>query len=136
MTSSQPEVVATPEAPPPRGAYSQAVRAGRFLFTCGLGPRDASTGELAPHSIGDQTDQVMRNLQAVLSQVGASLRDVVHLKAYLAHLDRDFIKFDQTYAQWWADYKPARTTVGAALYGILVEIEAVVLLPAAASGGD
>jgi 2-iminobutanoate/2-iminopropanoate deaminase len=134
MTIQLPEMVTTPSLPAPRGCYSQGIRAGRFLFTCGLGPRDARTGELAPPVIAAQTDQVMSNLQALLSTVGASLRDVVHVKAYLAQIDRDFPDFDTAYARWWDEYKPARTTVGAGLYGILVELEAVVLMPSGAPG--
>lgn len=134
MTTELPEMVSSPSLPAPKGCYSQGIRAGRFLFTCGLGPRDAGTGELAPPIVGAQTDQVMANLQALLSAVGASLRDVVHVKAYLAKIERDFPDFDKAYARWWDQYKPARTTVGVALYGILIEIEAVVLLPSSALG--
>lgn len=118
--------IRTDAAPSPRGGYSQAIEVGPWVFTSGTGPRDPATGELAGETVAVQTDQVMRNLAAILGAAGASLADAVRMTVYLADLDRDFADFDAAYRAWWPDTPPpARTTVGAALPGVLVEIDAI-----------
>lgn len=125
MTPDAPEPIRTEAAPSPRGGYSQAVRVGPWVLTSGMGPRDVATGELAGTTVAAQTDQVMRNLAAVLDAAGASLANVARVTVYLADLPRDFAEFDAAYRAWWRGAPPARTTVGATLPGILVEIDAV-----------
>lgn len=113
--------------PAPAGAYSHAVQAGGLVFTAGLGPQDPETG-LIPDGVGEQTKQVMRNLQAVLKTAGLSFDDVVKATAHLQDLDRDFADFDAAYRTFLTPPYPVRTTVGSTLAGILVEIDMVAVV--------
>jgi 2-iminobutanoate/2-iminopropanoate deaminase len=129
-TSQQPaghpgrQPVTLPDAPPPKGAYSPGVRAGDLLFVSGQVPRDPRTGELVGDDVAAQTRQVLRNIAGVLAAGGASLADVVSVTAYLANAD-DWSAFDAVYRDTFQPPYPTRTTVGASLRGILVEISAV-----------
>jgi 2-iminobutanoate/2-iminopropanoate deaminase len=116
--------VTLPDAPPPKGAYSPGIRAGDLLFISGQVPRDPGTGELVGDDVTAQTRQVLRNVAGVLAAGGASLADVVSVTAYLANAD-DWGAFDAVYRETFQPPFPTRTTVGASLRGILVEISAV-----------
>lgn len=120
--------VRTVDAPAPRGTYSQAIRVGSWVITSGIGPRHPQTGQLEGDTVATQTDRVLHNMQAILEAAGASMRDVVQTRVYLGELQRDFAAFDEVYSYWWGDVPPARTTVGATLNGILVEIDAVAVV--------
>lgn len=124
------EIVAD-EAPRAGGAYSQGVRAGDLVYLSGQGPIDPGTLEVTGSTIEEQTELTLRNLDAVARAAGGSLRDAVKVSAFLASLD-DFAAFNETYARVM-DFspRPARTTVGCELKGILVEIDAVLYLPQA-----
>ncbi|HIT76880.1 MAG TPA: RidA family protein [Candidatus Avipropionibacterium avicola] len=117
-------VIHTADAPPPAGPYSQGVLGGGLFFTAGFGPQDPETGEVA-ETVGEQTRQVLRNVEAALKAQGLSLDDVVKVTAYLQHLKRDFEEYNAVYGDVFAQPYPARTTVGAELYDILVEIDVV-----------
>jgi 2-iminobutanoate/2-iminopropanoate deaminase len=117
-----------PDLPPPKGPYSPAVRAGDFLYVSGQVPRDPRTGELAGDDVATQTRQALSNLQRVLEQAGASLADVVSVTVYLARAD-DWGAMNEVYAKVFNPPFPSRTTVGAELRGILVEINAVAYPP-------
>lgn len=121
------ERVTTDQAPPPAGAYSQAIVADGFLWTAGFGPQDPVTGQV-PEGIGPQTTQVLRNVQATLAVRGLDLSDVVKVTTHLQHLKRDFAAYDEAYRAAFAEPYPARTTVGSQLYDILVEIDVVARL--------
>ena len=112
----------------PGGAYSPGVIAeGRFVYVSGQAPlRD---GELVTGTIADQTRAVMENLGAVLAEAGASYDDVVRCGVFLADLD-DFEAMNAVYANYFSEPLPARTTVGAHLPGIKVEIDSVAVLSA------
>ena len=112
----------------PAGAYSPGVIAeGRFVYVSGQGPlRD---GELVSGTISEQTRAVMENLGAVLAEAGASYDDVVRCGVFLADLD-DFAEMNAVYANYFSEPLPARTTVGAHLTGIKVEIDCVAVLSA------
>ena len=112
----------------PGGAYSPGVIAeGRFVYVSGQGPlRD---GELVTGTISEQTRAVMENLGAVLADAGASYDDVVRCGVFLADLD-DFEAMNAVYANYFSEPLPARTTVGAHLPGIKVEIDCVAVLSA------
>ena len=120
-------VVRTEAAPAPfQGApYNQAIRVGELVFVAGqlgLKPGDkAIEGDIT-----QQTEQVMRNLTAVLEAAGSSLERLVKTTVFLQHLD-DFAAMNEVYARHVGDRPPARSTVEVAKLpsGALVEIEAV-----------
>jgi len=119
--------IQTPKAPPPGGAYSQALRAGDFLFTAGTGPWDPQTRQVVGTTIEEQTARTLENLKAILEAGGANLADVVKTTVHLSDLGQ-FAAFNQVYTRYFPDPKPVRTTVGSQLSGILVEIDAVAYL--------
>lgn len=120
--------ITTSNAPAPVGPYSQGIVSNGFLFTAGFGPQDPATGEMA-ESVGEQTRQVLRNIQAVLQEAGATMADVVKTTAHLQHLKRDFAEYNAAYAEFFGEPYPVRTTVGSDLADILVEIDVTVALP-------
>lgn len=122
--------VVSENAPKPAGPYSHARVAGNLLYTAGFGPQDPATGDV-PSTVGEQTAQVLANVKAVLAEYGATLDDVVKVTAHLEHLKRDFAEFNETYAEFFREPYPVRTTVGSTLYDILVEIDVVAVLPEA-----
>ncbi len=124
MTKQQ---VQTEGAPRPAGPYSQGIIAGGFLFVAGQGPGDPVTGTLAGEGIKTQTRQTLLNLQAIVEAAGGSLAGAVKVNAYLSDLDY-FRDFNEVYREFFPEPFPVRTTVGAALLGILVEIDAIVYL--------
>jgi 2-iminobutanoate/2-iminopropanoate deaminase len=114
------------EGTTPAGAYSPGVIAeGRFLYVSGQGPlRD---GAVVKGTIEEETQLVMENLGAVLGAAGATYADVVRCGVFLADLD-DFAAMNTVYASFFDEPLPARTTVGAHLPGIKVEIDCVAVL--------
>jgi 2-iminobutanoate/2-iminopropanoate deaminase len=124
-------VVRTEAAPAPfQGApYSQAIRAGDFVFVSGqlaLKPGDTA---LSGGSIGEQTEQVFANLRAILEEAGSGLDRLVKTTVFLQSLD-DFQGMNTVYARHVGETPPARSTVEVAKLpsGALVEIEAVALV--------
>jgi 2-iminobutanoate/2-iminopropanoate deaminase len=122
--------IITANAPQPAGPYSQGIVANGFLYTAGFGPQDPQTGEIAA-TVGEQTRQVLRNIEAVLAEHGATLNDAVKVTAHLEHLKADFAEYNAAYAEFFSAPFPVRTTVGSQLADILVEIDVVVALPSA-----
>jgi 2-iminobutanoate/2-iminopropanoate deaminase len=121
--------IATTAAPEAIGPYSQAVRAGDYLFCSGQIPLVAETGELVAGGVAEQTRQVMGNLRAVLREAGIDFSAVVKTTIYLADLEH-FAVVNEIYAEFFGDPAPARATVQVAALprGVLVEIEAVAYL--------
>lgn len=117
-------------APEPAGPYSHGIVANGFFFTSGFGPQDPATGAIA-ETVGEQTRQVLRNIQAVLAERGVTLDDAVKVTAHLQNLKQDFAEYNEAYKEFFSAPYPVRTTVGSQLYDILVEIDVVVALPAA-----
>jgi 2-iminobutanoate/2-iminopropanoate deaminase len=119
-------VVATDKAPGAIGPYSQAIKVGNLVFTAGQIPLDPATGKLVEGDIKAQTEQVMKNLNAILEASGSSLSKVVKTTCFLANLD-DFAAFNEVYGSYFSDNKPARSTVQAARLpaGANVEVECV-----------
>ena len=115
------------DVPPPKGPYSPAVRAGDFVYVSGQVPRDPTTGELAGPDVATQTRAVLSNLQRVLEQAGAGLADVISVTVFLARAD-DWGTMNGVYTEYFRPPYPTRTTVGAELRGILVEVNAVAYL--------
>jgi 2-iminobutanoate/2-iminopropanoate deaminase len=127
MRSWQPVPLAA-DIPAPKGAYSPAARSGNLLFVSGQVPRDVRTGELLGDDIRSQTKGVLENLRRVLEAAGATLDDVVAVTAYLADPD-DWSAFNEVYGRTFRPPYPTRTTVGAGLRGILVEVSAIAAGP-------
>ena len=112
----------------PVGTYSHGVIANGFLFTCGLGPMDPVTGKSGGGDIVKQTRQVFRNLELILSSKNVDFSRVVKLTAYLQNLGDDFKAYDSVCSEFFSAPYPARTTTGATLPGILIEIDCIVAL--------
>ncbi len=120
------ETVATNGAPRAIGPYSQALRAGGFLFTAGQVGFDPATGELVDGGIGQETRQVLQNIRAILEAGGSGLAQVVKTTVFLVDM-ADFAAMNEVYAEAFGTHRPARSTVAVAALprGARVEIEAV-----------
>ncbi|MFN2455496.1 MAG: RidA family protein [Pyrinomonadaceae bacterium] len=123
------QVVVTKNAPEAIGPYSQAVRAGGFVFASGQIPIDPQTGEFVSGGVAEQTEQVLRNLAAVLEAAGSNFDSIVKTTVFLADMN-DFAAMNEIYARHFSSEPPARATVAAAGLprGARVEIEAVALV--------
>ncbi|MFO7320687.1 MAG: RidA family protein [Chloroflexota bacterium] len=121
--------IQTDKAPAAVGPYSQAIVANGMVFTAGQVPLDPSTGKLVEGDIRAQTTQVLKNVQAVLEAAGSSLDKVVKTTVFLKDLN-DFAAMNETYAQFFTNQPPARSTVQVARLPLdaLVEIETIALL--------
>ena len=126
----QKEIIATENAPAAIGPYSQAVKVKEFVFTAGQIPLVPGTGKLIEGDITTQTNQVMQNLQAVLTAAGSGLENVVKSTVFLQDMNH-FAAFNEEYGRYFVDNPPARSTVEVAKLplGALVEIEAIALIP-------
>ena len=124
------EVVESKEAPKAAGPYSQAIKAGGFVFCAGQTARDPVTNKLIEGDITAQTERVLKNLSAVLAAAGTDLDHAVKTTVYLKNIS-DFSAMNEVYARYFKGAPPARTTVGVAgLPGdALVEIDVVAALP-------
>jgi 2-iminobutanoate/2-iminopropanoate deaminase len=123
------QAVSTDKAPAAIGPYSQAIRAGNFLFLSGQIPIDPATGNLVDGGIEPQTRQVFKNIAAILSAAGASFDHVVSAGVFLADLN-DFAKMNAIYAEYFSAPAPARATVQVARLpkDCLVEIQVTAVL--------
>ncbi|HEY3136985.1 MAG TPA: RidA family protein [Blastocatellia bacterium] len=102
--------VQTDNAPKAIGPYSQAVKAGGFIFASGQIPLDPATMQIVEGGIREQTDRVLNNLSAVLVAADSSLDRVVKTTVYLADLG-DFAEMNEVYGRFFGDVPPARSTV-------------------------
>jgi 2-iminobutanoate/2-iminopropanoate deaminase len=120
------DFVSTDHAPKAIGPYSQAARAGGFLFTAGQIALDPATMEIVPGGVPEQTERVMENLRAILAEAGLGFSDVVKTTVFLADM-ADFQAMNAVYARAFGDHRPARSTVAVAGLprGVDVEIEVV-----------
>ena len=123
------EIIATDQAPRAIGPYSQAIRAGNLLFCSGQIPIDPATGEFVSGGVAEQTEQVMRNLSALLSAGQSSLKQVVKTTVFLADMD-DFTAMNEVYGRFFGENPPARATVQAARLprDAKVEIEEIAII--------
>jgi 2-iminobutanoate/2-iminopropanoate deaminase len=125
------EVVRTEAAPAPfQGApYSQAIRVGELVFVSGQLALRPGHAEMTGTTIGEQTEQVMKNLAAILEAAGSGIERLVKTTVFLTSL-ADFQGMNEVYARYVGDRPPARATVeiSALPSGALVEIEAVATL--------
>lgn len=124
------EVVATQEAPQAIGPYSQAIKANGLLFVSGQIPLDPKTGMVVGKTIEEQTEQVMKNLGAILSSQKMSFDHVVKTTVFITNM-AEFPRFNEIYAKYMKSPYPARATVevGKLPKDVVVEIEAIAILP-------
>lgn len=118
----------TSEAPQAIGPYSQAVRAGNLLFVSGQIPLPPDGGPM-PEGFADQARQALSNLAAIVRAAGADLTAVAKVNVYLVDLGQ-FQLFNEIYAGFFGDHRPARAVVQVAALprGAQVEVEAVAVL--------
>ncbi|HEY0386744.1 MAG TPA: RidA family protein, partial [Pyrinomonadaceae bacterium] len=122
------QIVKPERAPGAIGPYSQAVIAGGFVFASGQIPIDPLTGEFVAGGVAEQTEQVLRNLSAVLEEAGTELARVVKATVFLADMN-DFAAMNEVYGRYFSEQAPARATVEAARLprDARVEIEVIAL---------
>lgn len=120
--------VATEHAPKAIGPYSQAIVADGTVYTAGQVALDPQSGALVGETVGEQTEQVLKNLTAVLTASGSSLGQVVKTTVFLADM-ADFAAMNEVYARHFGGHRPARSTVQAAGLpkGARVEIDAIAI---------
>lgn len=126
---SWPQVIATPQAPPAIGPYSQALRVGPWLYCSGQLPLHPQEGALVGADLASQTEQALRNLQSVVEAAGGHLAQVVKTTCFLKDLSQ-FAAFNRVYAKFFPAPAPARSAVEVQELpkGALVEIEAIAYL--------
>lgn len=117
--------IATDKAPAAIGPYSQAMVTGNLVFTSGQIAINPASGNVEATDIVGQTEQVMKNLGAVLAAAGASYESAVKTTCFLADI-ADFAAFNEVYAKYFTE-KPARSCVAAKALpkGVLVEVEVI-----------
>lgn len=117
--------IATDKAPSAIGPYSQAIAFGNMLFTSGQIPINPATGNIEATTITEQTEQVMKNLGAVLEAAGSSFERAIKTTCFLANIS-DFAAFNEVYAKYFTE-KPARSCVAVKDLpkGALVEVEVI-----------
>jgi reactive intermediate/imine deaminase len=113
----------------PGGHYSHGVSANGMLFIAGQLPIDANGNKLADQPFEAQAKQTLANIQAVLTAHNLTVNNLVHVRVYVTHID-NWPAFNQIYAVWAGDAKPARAVVPVPQlhYGFLLEVEAVAVL--------
>ena len=122
------KIISTTNAPTAVGPYSQAVQAGNTLYCSGQIGLDPATGAMSGDDIRTQTEQVMKNIAAVLAAAGTGFENVVKTTCFLADIN-DFAVFNEIYAKYFTG-KPARSCVAAAALpkGALVEVEVIAVM--------
>lgn len=121
--------IASPLAPKAIGPYSPAIRAGQLLFLSGQIPLDPDTGTVAGETISEQTEQVFRNIAALLEAAGAGFEHVARTTVFLIDLN-DFADMNAVYARHFNDPPPARSTVQVARLprDVRIEIDVIAVL--------
>jgi 2-iminobutanoate/2-iminopropanoate deaminase len=105
-------VTVTPDAPSGAGPYSQAVRAGDFIFLSGIGSLDVQTHEIMGDTAAEQVRITMAHIQAILAAHGATLKNVVKMGLYLQDPD-DYEEANAAYSEFFSAPYPARLSIGA-----------------------
>jgi len=117
--------------PRPAGPYSPGVIFDRLLFVAGQGATDPATGRLAGPDVESQTEQVLKNIAAILEAAGSSLQHVLRCGVFLTDIS-EFSKMNAVYSRMFGENRPARTTVQVAALpvpGLRVEIDAIAYVP-------
>lgn len=122
------EKIATANAPKAIGPYSQAIKVGNMLYTSGQIPLDPVSGDIVGNNITEQTEQVMKNLSAVLAAAGTSFDNVVKTTCFIADM-ADFADFNAVYSKYITS-APARSCVAVKTLpkGALVEVEVIAVI--------
>ncbi len=126
-----PHLVQSTKLPKPAGPYSPAVILDQLVFVSGQGATDPATGQLAGPDVETQTEQVFRNIQAILEAAGTDLQHVLRCGVFLVDI-AEFQKMNTVYERMFAGHRPARTTVQVSALpgsGLRVEIDCVATLP-------
>lgn len=128
MTTQSREAVSTPNAPKAIGPYSQAIKANGFIFVSGQVAFDPATGNLISGGIEQQTEQVMKNLSAILQAAGSSWDKVVKTTVFLKNMS-EFGQMNEVYGKFLKNAPPARSTVEVARLprDVSVEIDVIAL---------
>ena len=123
------EVIATSNAPKALGPYSQAIRAGEFVFCSGQVAIDPASNQVIQGDVAAQTERVLKNLSAVLSQAGSGLEKVVKTTVFLKNMS-DFAAMNEVYGRFFSKNPPARSTVEVARLpkDVLVEIDVIAMM--------
>jgi 2-iminobutanoate/2-iminopropanoate deaminase len=120
------KIIATADAPKAIGPYSQAVACGDLLFVSGQIAIDPASGEIVDGDIEAQTDQVLKNVKAIIAAAGMGLDNVVKCSCFLKNMD-DFVRFNGVYERYFGQSLPARETVQVVKLpkDVLVEVSAI-----------
>jgi len=120
------KIVSTEKAPAAIGPYSQAIQFSGLLFVSGQVALEPETGEFVEGGIKEQTEQVLKNLSAIIEEGGMSLKDVLKCSCFLKNMD-DFVAFNSVYDKYFGANPPARETVEVARLpkDALVEVSAI-----------
>ncbi len=118
----QKEIISTKDAPQAIGPYSQAIRFGNLIFASGQIPIEPETGKILKGDIKGQTKLILENLNNVLAAGGSSLDNVLRTTIFLTDLE-DYPAVNETYAQYFNDLPPARSTVQVAKLPMYSQIE-------------
>ena len=125
------EVIFSEKVPLPGGQYSQAIKVGDFIFTSGQTARDLKSGKiLSPADIEAQTDIIMRNIETLLNESGASLSDVVKSSVFIDDHCK-FKLFNNVYKKYFPGDPPVRTAVAIGNFeeGMCIEIDVIAWIP-------
>ncbi|RLF65478.1 MAG: deaminase [Thermoplasmata archaeon] len=124
------EIIFTENAPRPVGPYSQAIRAGSFLFIAGQIPIDPKTGKVIGENIKEQGRRALENIRAIVEAAGGRIRDIVKVNVYIRDI-KLFGEFNEVYSEFFKEHRPARAVVEVSGLpkDVLVEIEAIAYLP-------
>ncbi|UOF88985.1 RidA family protein [Fodinisporobacter ferrooxydans] len=120
------KMIHTEKAPPAIGSYSQAMKAGEFLFLSGQIPINPETNEVVEKNMILQTQQVMRNIKAILESEGVTFEHIVKTTIFVKDLNQ-FASINEEYGRFLGNHRPARSTVEVSRLpkDVLVEIEAI-----------
>jgi 2-iminobutanoate/2-iminopropanoate deaminase len=123
------QLISTEKAPQAIGPYSQAIKAGNFLFISGQIPLDPATGVLDSGNIQSQTRRVLENIKAIVEAGGGTLDSIVRTTIFLKNLT-DFNPVNAVYATYFREKQPARSTVEVSSLpkGAAIEIDAIAYL--------
>ena len=123
------DIVLTDRGPKPIGPYSQAIKAGGFLFASGQVAIDPASNEFVPGDIRQQTERALENIKGILEAAGCNLHKIVKTTVFLKNMS-DFTAMNEVYAKYFTTAPPARSTVEVAGLpkNALVEIEVIATL--------